>query len=271
MYGMGRRLVEAVAVGVGLGRRSSSRSSSAAPIVRRWRRANTSVSNRNREWMSTTTWFVPCRSTSSRASRSSPVRRRQPGLDDERLAEDAGGLGERHRQLALQRRPAGERGVVVGVAEFVGGGLGRVERIPTSSAARATDRRRTACRTRRPTCRRAAPASIHCSSRARSTRPPSVGLNVANASRTTSMPSSHEIWPAANGSGATRSHHGSRSASWPWRPAFSLHPPAEVGQRRDDRRLHRVERRPADAVGEQRRVERRRPAAATVDARWPRP
>ncbi len=52
----------------------------------------------------------------------------EAGLDDERLAEDAGRLGERHRELTLQGRAAGQRRVVVGVTEFVGGGLGRVGR-----------------------------------------------------------------------------------------------------------------------------------------------
>ena len=52
----------------------------------------------------------------------------EAGFDDERLAEDAGRLGERHRELTLQGRATGQRRVVVGVAEFVGGGLGRVGR-----------------------------------------------------------------------------------------------------------------------------------------------
>ena len=42
------------------------------------------------------------------------------------------------------------------------------------------------------------------------------------------------------------------------------HPTPEVGQRIADRRLHGVERLSADAVGEQRRVERRLPASPAV-------
>ena len=52
----------------------------------------------------------------------------EAGLDSECLAEDARCLGERHRHPLLQRRAARQRGVVVGVAEFVGGGLGGIDR-----------------------------------------------------------------------------------------------------------------------------------------------
>ncbi len=52
----------------------------------------------------------------------------EAGLDDQRLAEDAGRLGERHRQALLQRRAIDERRVVIGVAEFVGRGLRRFRR-----------------------------------------------------------------------------------------------------------------------------------------------
>ena len=57
-------------------------------------------------------------------------------------------------------------------------------------------------------------ASIHCSARARSTRPASSLLYVANAVRTQSMPSFHESEVATSGSGATRSHQG-RPPEWP--------------------------------------------------------
>ena len=42
------------------------------------------------------------------------------GLEEQRLAEDRRGLGERHRRGALDRRALGERDVVVRVAELVG-------------------------------------------------------------------------------------------------------------------------------------------------------
>ena len=102
--------------------------SSPAPSVRRCRRANTSVSNRKRRVDVDDDLVRSCRSTSSSASRSAPSSPREPGLDGQGLAEDAGRLGQRHRQPPLQRRPLGERRVVVGVAELVGRGLGRVER-----------------------------------------------------------------------------------------------------------------------------------------------
>ena len=50
----------------------------------------------------------------------------QRALDDQRLAEDARRLGERHRQAPLEVRAFGQRRVVVGVAELVGEGLRRV-------------------------------------------------------------------------------------------------------------------------------------------------
>ncbi len=58
----------------------------------------------------------------------SPVEASQARFDHQGFAEDAGGFGERHGELALQRRPTGQGGVVVGVAEFVGGRLCRVGR-----------------------------------------------------------------------------------------------------------------------------------------------
>ncbi|MEJ7722524.1 MAG: hypothetical protein WKF58_19770 [Ilumatobacteraceae bacterium] len=50
----------------------------------------------------------------------------QPVLDDERLAEDARRLRQRHRQAALQGRAPRQRRVVVGVTQLVCGGLGGV-------------------------------------------------------------------------------------------------------------------------------------------------
>ena len=51
----------------------------------------------------------------------------------------------------------------------------------------------------------------------------------------------------------------------PVQPRLGAHPPAEVRQRRDDCRLHRVERRAADAVREHRRLQWRRPRSPAVD------
>ena len=49
--------------------------------------------------------------------------RRQRPVGEDRLAEDAGGLGQRHRRRALERGAVGQRGVVVGVAQLVGEGV----------------------------------------------------------------------------------------------------------------------------------------------------
>jgi hypothetical protein len=50
----------------------------------------------------------------------SAVESLQCALDDQRRAEDARRLGERHWQAALEVRSLGKCRVVVGVAEFVG-------------------------------------------------------------------------------------------------------------------------------------------------------
>ena len=54
-------------------------------------------------------------------------------------------------------------------------------------------------------------------------------------------------------------------------PGLGTHPSAEVRKRLVDRRLHRVERRSADVVGEQRGVDRAVPAVVDGSRRWPRP
>ena len=76
--------------------------------------------------MSTTTWFDPARSTSRIARRSAPSTRCSALLDDQRLAEDARGLGQRHRQAPLEIGALGQRRVVVGVTELVRQRLRRV-------------------------------------------------------------------------------------------------------------------------------------------------
>ncbi len=117
-----------------------------------------------------------CRRGRRRAGRGrfGAVEAGEAGFDDERLAEDAGGLGERHREPASAARcgrPAwccGRRG------RARGRWSGPSRPSPTSSAARASGRRRTTCRTRRRSCRRGARHRSTRSSRARSTSPPSV-------------------------------------------------------------------------------------------------
>ena len=70
--------------------------------------------------MSTTVCVAPTRCTSSSASRSaSSLACSGRVLEEQRLAEDRRGLGERHRQPALQRRALGERDVVERVTELV--------------------------------------------------------------------------------------------------------------------------------------------------------
>ena len=73
--------------------------SSLTPRVRFCRRANTSVSNRKRLWISTTTWFAPMRSTSSSAKRSSPCKRERPSsttsVSQKILAVSASAMGSR--------------------------------------------------------------------------------------------------------------------------------------------------------------------------------
>ena len=66
------------------------------------------------------------------------------------------------------------------------------------------------------------PASIHRSSRARLTRPPSWVLYSVNASRTVATPSSQLTVAGSTGEGATRSHHFSPlSGDPPWSTALA--------------------------------------------------
>ena len=78
--------------------------------------------------MSTTTCDAPTRWVSSSASRSpSSLACFGDSLEQQRLAEDRRGLGERHRQPALQRGAIGERDVVERVPELVRERRHRVE------------------------------------------------------------------------------------------------------------------------------------------------
>ena len=88
-------------------------------VVRR-RRAHSSVSNRNRLWMSTTVCVAPTRCTSSSASRSPSSGGVRPACSKSSVSQkidavSASAIG----QPALQRRPLGERHVVERVTELV--------------------------------------------------------------------------------------------------------------------------------------------------------
>ena len=216
--------------------------------------------------MSTTTWVAPCEVDVEQGQPVGAVELLQALLDDERLAEDAGRLGQRHRQPALQRRAVGQRGVVVGVTELVGGRLGGVD------AARPVEQHQRAVADERHAERPAALAVAR-----RGVDPALVEGPVdepaepgAVARRTPSgrsrRPRPRRSSDGATGSGAMRSHHGNGLPSpWPWSAALVRIQRRKSGSARDDRRLHGVERRPADGVGEQRRVERGGPAAPAVD------
>ena len=52
----------------------------------------------------------------------------QARLDDQRLAEDARRFRQHHRKAALHRGAVGQLGVVIGVTQFMGSGLGRFGR-----------------------------------------------------------------------------------------------------------------------------------------------
>ena len=258
-----RGLIEPVAVGVGLRRAASSRSAPQTPSVRRWRRANTSVSNRNREWMSTTTWFEPCRSTSSSANRSAlpsgrarprpPASRRRCWRSRPTPSAAAAADGVRWASCVLWYAWPSSCAVVCAESTLP---------LQFSST---NDRSSTNDMQNAPPClpSRGA-ASIHCSSTARSTSPASDGLYDEKASRT--RPESLVPADAARGDGQrrNRSYHGS-APSWPC-----------------SRALQRIQRRKwgsdaliaaciasnvgrDDAVREQRRVERRCPLPAPVD------
>ncbi len=194
-----------------------------------------------------------------------PSRRGEALLDDERLAEDAGRLGQRHRQSALQRR-AVRRAWCCGRRGRARGRWSARSRRCRDQLRNTSERSSTnGMQNAPPRLPSRGPASIHRSSTARSTRPPSGGLYALNAPRTMSRPSSQRrLAPVRTGSGANRSHHGS-APPCAVQPGLGAHPAPEVGQRRRRRppAWRRTWRR-LDAVGEQRRVERARPAAAAV-------
>ncbi len=191
------------------------------------------------------------------------ARRCQPGLHHDRLAEDAGGLGQRHRRLALQRRAVGQVGVVVGVAQLVGQGLHAVE------AAVEVEQH---------------PADLalhrHAERPAHLARP---GLGVEPAIRrpqcaTTSARRGEKLAKAVGHRpgrlvpreplGLCRPARAGPTTAGPDGVAEQrrLGPvvAGEVGQGGDHRLLHGVERRAVDVVVEQRHVERVGPAPPTV-------
>ena len=184
--------------------------------------------------MSTMTWLVPDQVDVELGESFGTRHPRQAGLDDECLAEDAGRLGKCHRELSLERCTAGERGVVIGVAELVSGGLGRVGRTrPVEQYQRAVVDERCA------ECAAALAGTwggidpLLVESRGRRVRRGCRCIR-AKADRTTSTPSSHDTSARAWGNGATRSHHGSPAAgSWPCRRAF-----ARIQRRRSGSAAH---------------------------------
>ena len=215
--------------------------------------------------MSTTTWQAPCRSVSSRPSRSLGRCGGQPGLDHDRLAEDAGRLGQRHRRLALHRRALAQVRVVVGVAELVGEGLhavGRAVEVEHHPRLAAPDRQ----------AERAALLA-----RSRLGVDPLVAGGPFDERGERRRVAAEGIGDPADGVGPA--HPAGRCVAdrreqvvprealpWPVTERSGLGPQVavEVGQRGDHRLLHRVERRPIDAVGEQRRLEGVAPPAAAV-------
>ena len=196
----------------------------------------------------------------------------EPGLDDEGLAEDAGGLGECHREPTLERRAIDQRGVVIGVAEFVGGGLRRLGRArPVQQHERAVADVRHAERPARlavggrsvdpalgersvdePAEGRAEPAER---------RPDDGDALVPAQVRRRDRQRGDQVPPGEPGADRRGRHRLIVGVQ----AGLHLHPGTEVGQRGTNRGLHRIERGTADAVGEQRRVERRVPVAATID------
>ncbi len=224
------------------------------PTVRRRRAANSAVSNRNRERMSTTTWVAAWRSRSSSARRSRPVSVVSPcsttSVSQKMLAVSASAIGSifcsgvRWASWVLWYAWPSSCAVVCAASTLPFQFRKTSERSSTNGMQNA------------PPCLPArGPASIHRPSTARSTMPPSDPPKPRNAPRTMARPSSHEMAEAANGRGAIRSCHGSPPVVAVQR-RLRAHPAAEVVERVDDRRVHRVERGPADAVGEQRRIER---------------
>ena len=159
--------------------------------------------------MSTTVCVAPTRCTSSSASRSRVVARvRGRVLEQQRLAEDRRGLGERHRQPALQRRALGERDVVECVAELVrerrDGVLAAVEVHHDAADVAAHARAVRAALLARHASRRRPIARRTRGSRA----PTRSGENPANASRTLLGRARSTRRVPARPTGANRSHHG---------------------------------------------------------------
>ncbi len=218
----------------------------------------------NRLWMSTTVCTAPARLTSSRASRSRPVQVLQPFLDDQGLAEDARRLGQRHRQPALQRGAVGELRVVVGVAQLVSSRLRRVDAaVPVEEHQRPVVDERHAERAATLAFARSGvdpllvdgPIDEAAEWLAVRGERPADDLR-AFGPRDASSPRTAVV------------RRGRTTADAPGRAvqaSLGVHPSAEIGQGIVDCRLHRVERRPADVVGEQRCLDRAVPAASSID------
>ncbi len=233
------------------------------PSVPFARRSKTSVSNRNRDRMSTTTWLRAGQVDVEQRETLGAFEAGEAGLDGQGLAEDAGRLGERHRHPLLEGCPAGERGVVIGVAELVGRGLGGIDRPgPVEQHQRSVARERHAERT---------PGLAIAGF---GVDPLLVERTVDDAGELSAVGRERRADPVdALGPRDRGRHVGERCDVVPPRqPAvvavqsgLDAHPAPEVGERRGDRRLHRIERRPADAVREQRRVEWSVPVTAPVD------
>ena len=191
-------------------------------------------------------------------------RGRQPGLDHDRLAEDAGRLGQRHRRLALQRRAFGQIGVVVGVAELVGQRLHAVGRaVEVEQHPRLAAPHRHAEGAAHLAGPRLGVDPLVVRRPARPVRPA-----WASSRRTRRAPGR---WRRSRGCARRRCRRPARTGpttagrrAWPSTPGLGPQVAAEVGHRRVDRLVHGVEGRRVDAVGEQRRLQRVGPAPAPV-------
>ena len=189
----------------------------------------------------------------------------QAGLDDECLAEDARRLGERHRELSLERCAAGEHGVVIGVAQLVRGGLGGVGRTrPVEQHQRAVVDERCAERAAAlagpwggvdpPLVEGAVDEAAEGVAVFEEGRPDDVDAFVPRHLGAGERQRRHEVPPrqAAGRVVAVQAR-------------LRAHPATQVGERGAHGGLHGVERRSARAVGEQRCIERRRPAPPPVE------
>ena len=182
---------------------------------------------------------------------------------DQRFAEDAGRLGERHRQHALHRRAMRELRVVIRVPQLVRCSLRRVEAAApvqkhqrTIAGERHTERAALLARARpsvdpllveRTVDQPIQPAAVR-----RECVAHDLYAFVPRDRRCCQRKRRDEVVPRQRTVVAQQ-------------PRLRSHPAAHVGERLGDRLLHCVERGAADAVREQRCVEWRFPTATTVD------